>query len=139
MTKIYITLLAFMCVLGMTTGARAQESEDAVIATVPHDFIARGLVLPRGTYRVSRVEFASGARHLELSNVDDPKATVLLMPTVLNESKGNPQLSFVHVGDTYFLSGIKTATGAYVIALPKSFTSVAQVKDNGTGFSSGTN
>ena len=133
-------LLAVICVLGVGTGARAQESEDTVIATVPHDFVVAGLVLPSGKYRVSRIDSVGGSHNLEIRNVDNGRATVLVIPTVFDDArKGDPHIDLRHVGGTYFLSGIETLSGTYSINIGRSAISVAQAKDNNSGQSSGTN
>jgi hypothetical protein len=140
MKKGYITILfTLVCVCGLALGARADEPEDTVIVKVPYDFMVAGRVLPGGTYRVSRVDSAGGLRQLEISSYET-HTSVLLIPTVFDDVKtGQPQVSLQHVGDTYFLNAIRTPIGTYAIHVPQSAISVAQMKNQGTGTSSGTN
>lgn len=133
-------LVAVICVFAVGTGARAQDSEDTIIAKVPHEFVAGGMVLPSGTYRVDRIDSVGGSRKLEIRNLENGKATVLLIPTVYDDAhKGDPHIDFRHVGGTYFLTGIETLSGTYSINVGRSAISVAQMKDGSTGPSSGTN
>lgn len=139
MNKHYVTaLLTLICVVGLTLGARAQEREDTVVARVPYDFVVAGVVLPGGTYRVSRVDTDRGARELQISNYET-SVNVLLIPTVFDDVKtGRPEISFQHVGDKYFLSSIRTPIGTYALSTPVPAISVAQEKP-GANTTSGTN
>jgi hypothetical protein len=106
-------LLTLICVLGVGLGARAQE-QDTVVTNVPFDFVAGGLVLPSGTYRVSRVESVAGSRGLAISSYET-RASVFVIPTVFDDvQSGKAQLNFEPLGDTYFLNAIKTPIGTYV-------------------------
>jgi hypothetical protein len=136
----YVTVLVtLVCVVGLGLGARAEEREDTVIVKVPYDFVVAGQVLPGGTYRVSRLDSARGSRELEISSYET-RASVLLIPTVFDDAKtGGPQISLQHVGDTYFLNAIRTPIGTYDIHVPRSAITVAQMKNQGTVTSSGTN
>ena len=138
-TKYVAVLFTLICFVGLGLGARAQEREDTVIAKVPYDFVVGGQVLPGGTYRVSRVDSAHGSRQLEISSYET-HASVLLVPTVFDDAQtGQPQISLQHVGDTYFLNAIRTPIGTYAIHVPRSAITIAQMKNQGTGTSSGTN
>lgn len=140
MKKWYVTLLfASVCVLGLGRNAHAQELEDAIVVKVPHEFIVGGLALPAGTYRVSRIDSARGSRQLKISNYET-RTSVLLLPTVFDETQGgHAHLSFVHLGNDYFLSSIETSIGTYVTSIPRSAVTLAQTKDHGTVSASGTN
>ena len=140
MNKGYVTVLfTLICVFGLGLGARADEPEDTVIVKVPYDFVVAGQVLPGGTYRVSRVDGPRGSRELQISSYET-HTNVLLVPTVFDDAQtGNPQISLQHVGDTYFLNAIRTPIGTYAIHVPRSAITVAQMKNQGTGMSSGTN
>jgi len=140
MNKTYVTVIfTLTCVVGLGLGARAEEREDTVIAKVPYDFVVGGQVLPGGTYRVSRVDDASGSLELEISSYET-RTSVLLIPTVVDDAQtGHSQISLQHVGDTYFLNAIRTPIGTYVIHVPHSAITVAQMKNQGTVTSSGTN
>jgi hypothetical protein len=108
-------VLTFVCVLGIGVSARAQDA-DAVVVTVPFEFVAGGATLPAGDYRVSRVT-PSANRELAIRSYD--KVGALLLPVAFDGvTSDKPTLSFEHVGDKYFLSDIKTEGGVYTLALP---------------------
>ena len=53
MKKSYLTaVLMFTCVLGVGVSACAQDA-DAVLVSVPFEFVVGGATLPAGDYRVS--------------------------------------------------------------------------------------
>ena len=55
MKKVYLTAVLILTGLwGMSINAHAQEV-DAVVVSVPFEFVAGGATLPAGQYRVSRV------------------------------------------------------------------------------------
>src|ERR1700678_3881467 len=55
MKKSYLAaVLTLTCVLGIGVSASAQDT-DAVVVTVPFEFVAGGATLPAGEYRVSRI------------------------------------------------------------------------------------
>jgi hypothetical protein len=116
MKKSYLTVaLMSMCLLGVGVSARAQDA-NAVVVSVPFEFVAGGATLPAGEYRVSRVDHDSN-RELAISGYG--KGSAFLLPLAFDDGSANqPSLSFEHVGDKYFLSSIKTLNGAYTIATP---------------------
>jgi hypothetical protein len=140
MKKGYVTVLfALFCVLGLGSNARAQQAEDTIIAKVPHEFVAGGVALPAGTYMVSRLDSAGGLRELKISN-RETYASVYLIPTIFDDTQsGQSQISFIRLGDNYFLSSIQTPIGTYATHIPRSAIALAQTKDHGTVSSSGTN
>jgi hypothetical protein len=136
MKKSYLTaVLTLTGFLGIGMGARAQDV-DAVVVTVPFEFVAGGATLPAGEYRVSRVN-PSVNRELAISGYD--KGSAFLLPLAFDDGPTErPTMSFEHRGDRYYLSGIKTLSGVYTIAVPRTKVAVAQVKDQVTVPSSGT-
>jgi hypothetical protein len=136
MNKSYLTaVLTLMCFLGIGIGARAQDP-DAVVVTVPFEFVAGGATLPAGEYRVSRVN-PSVNRELAISGYE--KGNAFILPLAFdNATTEKPTITFEHTGDKYYLSGIKTLDGVYSIALPKMKMAVAQMKDQVTVPASGT-
>jgi hypothetical protein len=138
MKKQYVTVLvALICVITLGLAAQAQD-EDTVIAKVPYDFVAGGVVLPAGTYRISRVD-TGGIRELAISSYETG-ASALLLPTVFADApEEHPHLTLKLVGGKYFLSGIQTANGVYTLALPRSIVMVAQTGQHGGMSSSGSN
>ena len=113
MKKSYLTAaLMLTCLLGVGVSARAQDA-DAVIVSVPFQFVAGGATLPAGEYRVSRVNPGIN-RELAISGYH--KGGALLLPLAFDDGLTNePTLSFEHVGGKYFLSRIKTPSGVYTI------------------------
>ena len=137
MKKQYLTVLfTLICVLGLGLGAHAQE-QDTVVTNVPFAFVAGGRVLPAGTYRVSRVDSASGSRELEISSYET-RASVFVIPTFFDDVQSDKaQLNFEHLGGTYFLSAIETPIGAYTINIPPAAIKLAQTQQPGGSHSGG--
>jgi hypothetical protein len=113
MKRSYLTaVLMFTCVLGVGVSARAQDA-DAVVVSVPFEFVVGGATLPAGDYRVSRLK--PGANR-ELAISGNKKGNVFVLPVAFDDGNANqPTLSFEHVGGKYFLSRIKTPSGAYTM------------------------
>ena len=134
MKKSYLAaILGLVCVFGLGVRARAQDEQ--VVAKVPFDFVAVGKAMPAGTYYVSPIV---GPQHGLVFRGDDNSAFVLPMvfDGVASDHAG---LGFEHVGDSYFLSKIETLEGVYTVGTPRPMTKVAQMKDNSTMSSSGSN
>ena len=136
MKKSYLTVvLTLTCLLGLGISARAQDFSKIAV-NVPFDFVAGGETLPAGTYSVSRVSPEPNPV-LAIRSYDN---SVFLLPLVFDGAPADhAELSFEHVGDRYFLSKVETLAGIYAIRTPRAMTQVAQMKDHGTGSSSGTN
>jgi hypothetical protein len=139
MRKQYSTVLFMLvCICGLASGAHAQ-AKDVVVAKVPYDFVVGGQVLPAGTYEVSRASVFGGPGELEISSYENGAST-LLIPTFFDDLQtGHAQLTFEHVGDEYFLSGIETPSGRYTITVPGSASRVAQMEQKGSATSRSTN
>ena len=109
----FMAVLMLTCLFGVGISARAQGT-DAVVVSVPFEFVVGGATLPAGKYRVSRV--SSGVSQ-ELAIRGDNKENAFMLPLAFDNSAGNqPSLSFAHVGGKYFLSEIKTPAGVYTMA-----------------------
>ena len=136
MKKSYLTVvLTLTCLLGLGISARAQD-EDKIAVNVPFEFVAGGETLPAGTYSVSRVSPGTTPA-LVIRGYDN---SVFLLPIAFDGAPADhAELSFEHVGDKYFLSKVETLAGVYTIATPRAMTKVAQMKDDGSGSSSGAN
>jgi hypothetical protein len=134
MNKSYLAaVLTLVCVFGLGLSARAQEEQ--VIAKVPFDFVAGGEVMPAGTYNVSRL--TGSQRELVVRGSDN---SAFVLPMVFDDvASDHAGLGFEHVGDTYFLSKVETLEGVYTVGTPRPLTKVAQMKDNHTMSSSGSN
>lgn len=115
MKKLYVAaVLMSMCVFGVGVSARAQDA-DAVVVSVPFEFVAGGATLPAGEYRVSRV---NPGVNRELAITGYNKGNAFLLPLAFDEvgaANSQPKLSFDHIGGKYFLAGIKTLSGAYTM------------------------
>ena len=115
MKRSYLTAaLMFTCLLGVGISARAQNT-DAVVVSVPFEFVAGGATLPAGEYRINR---ASPGVNRELAIRGYDKGGAFLFPLAFDEvtvADNEPTLSFEHVGGKYFLSKIKTLSGIYTM------------------------
>jgi hypothetical protein len=122
-------VLTLACVLGIGVSARAQDT-DAVVVTVPFEFVAGGATLPAGEYRVSRV---TPGINRELAIRSFGNGGAFLLPVAFDGvTSDTPALSFEHVGDKYFLSDIKTEGGVYTLALPRKQIALAQTNTHNT-------
>ena len=110
----FMVVLMSMCLLGVGVSARAQDA-DAVVVSVPFEFVAGRATLPAGEYRISRI---NPGVNRELAIRGYNKGNAFLLPLAFDDvaaANGLPTLSFEHVGGKYFLSGIKTLSGAYTL------------------------
>jgi len=134
-TSYSAVVLTLTCLLGLGTGARAQDV-DKVNVSVPFDFVAGGQTLPAGRYKVTR---ASDQAFPSLIIRSSDSSAFMLPMFFDGVSADHAKLSFTHVGGKYFLSEVKTATGVYALRTPRPMTQAAQVKDQGAMSSYGTN
>jgi hypothetical protein len=113
MKKSYLTAaLMLTCLLGVGVSARAQDA-DAVVVSVPFEFVAGGATLPAGEYRVRRIS-PGVSQGLAISGYNEGGA--FLLPLAFDSGPASePTLSFEHVGGKYFLSRIKTPSGVYTV------------------------
>jgi len=115
MKKSYlIAVLMLTCLPGVGVSARAQDA-DAVVVSVPFEFVAGGATLPAGEYRINRV---NPGVNRELAIRGYNKGNAFLLPLAFDDvgaTNGQPTLSFEHVGGKYFLSSIKTLSGVYTM------------------------
>ena len=136
MKKSYLTaVLTLTCLLGVGISARAQDTE-GVRVNVPFEFVAGGATLPAGTYTIGRlsVDASSGIAIRGYGN------GALVLPIAVDETpSGRPKLSFEQIGGKHFLSEAETPGGIYTFALPRAMVALAQMKDQGTLSSGGTN
>jgi hypothetical protein len=128
-------VLTLTCLLGLGISARAQNV-DKVAVKIPFEFVAGGQTLPAGTYTVTR---ASDQAFPALVIRSSDNSAFLLPMFFDGVSADHAELRFQHVGGKYFLSKIETPAGVYAVRTPRAMTQVAQMKDQGTMSSSGTN
>jgi hypothetical protein len=126
MKKWYLTaVLMLTCLLGVGVSAHAQDA-DAVVVSVPFEFVAGGTTLPAGEYRVSRVNPGAN-RELAISGYN--KGNAFLLPLAFDEGPANgPTLSFKHVDGKYFLSRIKTLSGVYTMSTSQEMVMLGKTK-----------
>lgn len=122
MNKTYFAFaIAVMCILGFGLSAHAQDSE-AIVVSVPFEFVAGAGTLPAGTYRVGRLSQESRS---VLALQGDTK-TIFVLPKAFDEpSSTEAMLTFEHVGDKYFLGKIETPSGVYKLSTPRPFMAMA--------------
>jgi len=127
MKKSYVTaILMLTCLLGVGESSRAQDI-DAVVVSVPFDFVAGGVTLPAGEYRVGRLN-PDVNRELVISGYN--KGSAFLLPLVFDEApaaNGQPALNFEHVGGKYFLAAIKTLNGVYTMPASREMVMLGKV------------
>lgn len=112
MTKVIRVLFASM-LFGTALFAGAQ---DAVRVQVPFDFHVSGKTLTAGTYNVTRV-FDREPGLLRISGTQGQEP-VAFLAGLASSSQIGAGLSFHRYGDSYYLSGITTASGKF--SLPRS-------------------
>lgn len=136
MKKSYLTAaLMLTCLLGVGVSARAQDA-DAVVVSVPFEFVAGGATLPAGEYRISRVNPGVN-RELAISGYN--RGNAFLLPVAFDDGPSNqPTLSFEHVGGKYFLNRIKTLSGVYTIPASREMIMLGKSSTQGTMSASGT-
>jgi hypothetical protein len=131
----FAVVLILMCLLGVGVSARAQDA-DAVVVSVPFEFVAGSATLPAGEYRIDRV---NPGVNRELAIRGYNKGNAFLLPLEFADGSSNePTLSFEHVGGKYFLSRIKTLGGVYTLATSKEMVMLGQTSAPSALPSSGT-
>jgi hypothetical protein len=137
MKKLYLTaVLTAIFLLGLNISAPAEDLDKAIV-TVPFEFVAGGVTLPAGEYRVNRVS-SNGDPELAIRSYHNG-GTFLLPIVFAGVADGQPKLSFERVGEKYFLSQVETLRGVYTLGMPRATEALARVKDQGTSSSSGSN
>jgi hypothetical protein len=137
MKKLYLTaVLTATFLFGLNISAPAEDL-DGTIVTVPFEFVAGGVTLPAGEYRVNRVD-SNGDPELAIRSYNKGE-TFLLPITFAGVADGQPKLSFEQVGDKHILSQVETRRGVYTFGMPRAMAALAWVKDQGASSSSGSN
>jgi hypothetical protein len=134
MKKVYLTAVLMLTGLwGMSINAHAQDV-DAVVVSVPFEFVAGGATLPAGQYRVSRV---NPGVNQELVINGYKTGGAFLLPLLFDDNPTNqPTLSFEHVGGKYFLTGIKTLSGVYTMPASREMVMLGKANSPSPGSSS---
>jgi hypothetical protein len=137
MKKLYLmAVLSATFLLGLNISAPAEDLDGAT-ATVPFEFVAGGVTLPAGEYRVNRIS-SNGDPELAIRSYSKG-GTFLLPITFDGVADGQPKLSFEQVGDKHFLIKVETLRGVYTLGIPRTRTALARVKNQGTSSPSGAN
>ena len=131
----FAAVLTLTCLLGVGISARAQDTQE-VRVNVPFEFVAGGATLPAGAYTVGRLSLKASSG-IAISSYGHG---AFALPMVVDGTPAKElKLNFEHVGDKYFLIEADTPGGIYTFALPKAMVALAQMKDQGTVSSGGTN
>jgi hypothetical protein len=123
-----IVLLALIGLFGLSAGAQAQE-EGNVVTKIPYEFVAGGKTFPAGTYVISRIS-PERESTLVIYNHEIPHTSALLEPMSSDGGVDHAGLSFEFVGDTYYLTRVKTSAGVYSLRMPKAANTVSKEKQH---------
>ena len=120
-SKIKIPLGVSILILGAIVGANAQINDgSAVKFDVSHSFVINGKTLPAGKYSISTVSATDG-EVLKLQSMDGKEAMLFsILQKIHNEPAKNTELVFDQIGDTYFLTEIRTKGNEVGIQVEKS-------------------
>jgi len=130
-----VAVFMLTCLLGVGVSARAQDA-DAVVVSVPFEFVAGGATLPAGEYKIDR---ANPGVTRELAIRSYGKGGAFLSPVAFDGVANDmPTLSFEYVGGKYFLSRIKTPAGVYTIAASREMITLGRMSTASGLTSSGT-
>jgi hypothetical protein len=100
------------CFAAFAASAQAQSEGDAVYE-IPFDFVVRKQTLPAGAYKFERLD-KGNPNILVLRNTDGRRRMILLAYTTFSKrTKDRPVLSFIKIGDRYFLSEIRSSDSDY--------------------------
>jgi hypothetical protein len=117
---------AAFALAALAAGAKALAS-DQLIVNIPYEFVAAGKTLPAGTYRVNRLDDASGSQ-LVLSSYEN-RVGVVVVSTEREDARGDkPSFTFQEIGGQHFLSRIETAEHIFTIPVSKSAVLEAAIK-----------
>lgn len=89
-----------------TTGLQAQTA----VANVPFDFNVQNVTMPAGQYSLSPLNYSS--RVIEIRNLETGKATAVLTMPSSPSSEKTGKIIFHCYGDRYFLSEVRSSSGA---------------------------
>ena len=136
MNRSYLLITLAMLCLAVMGGTAHAETQDAVVAKVPFDFVVGRTTMPAGTYRIARLS-ANLYGGLLVSKHGD---SALVLPIVVDDATDtqNAQLDFARVGDRYILTQVETPNHLYTVATPPAHTMLVQVPDHGNGVTGGT-
>ena len=108
---VFATMFAF-------SNARAQSSNQELIANVPFEFTAGSQTLPAGKYILTVVNPASDQKVLRIRRVEG-KTMVLQMHSVFGKVQDGARLVFHRYGNQYFLTQAWTAADSIGMEAPR--------------------
>jgi hypothetical protein len=123
--------LALVGVATMGMAARA-NLVDQLTVTVPFEFVANGVTLPAGQYRVQRISDIHPSEGLVLTNFDKRKVVLVFPVDMESPREIKPELTFENGGDHAVLTRIQTAQHVFNFRVPKDKTTTI-LADSGTG------
>ncbi len=121
-----IRLLAITLLLCSSFGvAAAANADEKMTVNVPHEFVVNGVLMPAGSYVVSRL--SDTFSNVLVIRSRQGSSQMLVLPRSFDE-KGLSQfkLSFETSGDQYILSKISTSRGVYKVWTAKNPTQIAR-------------
>ncbi len=136
MRKHYLRIL--MGLIGVATLGMAAKGQnlDQVVVNIPYHFVAAGITLPAGNYRVNRVP-DQDPRALVLYNFDANVSAIVLVGQVESNQSGKALLRFERVSGEAILSQIQTADHLFTIQVPRAEILEAAAKAHGSSSGSG--
>lgn len=115
-----VLMLTSLFALGVSA-----DAQETVVVNVPFAFVAGGVTLPAGDYRINRIAPGTN-QELLISSFD--KGEAFLLPTSVDRVTAHePTLSFEHVGGKYFLTKVNTLDGVYSMPTSKEKVMLGQV------------
>jgi hypothetical protein len=117
MKKYTRILVASVFLFGLSMVSKA-EASDAIVVSLPFEFVVAGKTLPAGTYRVSRLSDGRDSP-LMITNHDNGRSVFVLPYVSESASTDKPEMHFERGGEEHFLSTIHTTWGIYRIPISR--------------------
>jgi hypothetical protein len=112
-----LTAIALFVAAGFVTAGSALAQDHKVTANVPFNFTVDGRTLPAGNYTIG-----NDANSPRMLTIADRKDGVAIMAITIPDSgyAADNKLVFHRYGNQYFLSEVRTTSGAMTCHLPTS-------------------
>jgi hypothetical protein len=112
-----LTAIALFVAAGFVTAGSALAQDHKVTANVPFNFTVDGRTLPAGNYTIG-----NDANSPRMLTIADRKDGVAVMAITIPDSgyAADNKLVFHRYGNQYFLSEVRTTSGAMTCHLPTS-------------------
>ena len=121
-------LLTLAVMFGLTAAARGQ-TQDALTANIPFDFVVGGTTLPAGLYSVDRP--SPGEPNLLQLRREDGNPVALVFSSPVRQSDGTIKLVFNKYNENYLLSEIWTPAGVHQLPVSRQERRLAKAVDQG--------